>query len=236
MSHQKLEIESDDKHDDNSSKEQTRRVLREAFVAISNETRYLNRWYNIWVEKGLDPDDCPKTIQVMATKVGIPVADVERGDFTLKSVDLLVQALNRVENTDQTKAKDEGQKKLIAADDILLELGKAVEPEDTPSPLDSKTERTKPTSDREHSPDFRSVKWFGEEYIFTTTQAACVKILWESWEQGTPAISQMTILDSAGSAGDRLRDVFEKGKHPAWGTLITPAGKGAFQLAEREET
>ena len=33
----------------------------------------------------------------------------------------------------------------IAAVDILLELGKAVEPEDTPSPLDSKPERTKPT-------------------------------------------------------------------------------------------
>ena len=44
--------------------------------------------------------------------------------------------------------KDEGQEKLIAADDILLELGKAVEPEDTPSPLDSKPEPTNKSEKR----------------------------------------------------------------------------------------
>jgi hypothetical protein len=95
---------------------------------------------------------------------------------------------------------------------------------------------TKLASDVAHSSDFRSVRWFGEQYSFTTMQAACVEVLWRNWEQGTPALSEITILDGAGSAGERLRDVFKKGKHPAWGTMITPAGKGAFQLAKSEKS
>ncbi|MEO8494180.1 MAG: hypothetical protein ABI614_03855 [Planctomycetota bacterium] len=97
-------------------------------------------------------------------------------------------------------------------------------------------ESGKPTSDVAHAPDFRSVSWFGESYTFTPTQAACVKVMWRYWEQRTPALSELTILDEAGSSGDRLRDVFDKGKHPAWGTMITPAGKGAFQLAENKKS
>lgn len=87
-----------------------------------------------------------------------------------------------------------------------------------------------------HSTDFRSVRWFGERFTFTTTQAACIRILWQNWEQGTPVISELTVLDSAGATCDRLRDVFNKGKHPAWGTLVRPAVKGAFCLAEPDES
>lgn len=87
-----------------------------------------------------------------------------------------------------------------------------------------------------HSTDFRSIRWFGVLYTFTTTQAACVKVLWQNWEQGTPVISEVTILDEAGSAGHRLRDVFDKGNHPALGTMITSAGKGAFQLTENKNS
>lgn len=92
------------------------------------------------------------------------------------------------------------------------------------------------TADTAHSTDFRSVRWFGRPYTFTATQAACVQVLWQNWEQGTPVISELTILDQAGSAGDRLRDVFDKGKHSAWGTMIRPGGKGVFQLAENKES
>jgi hypothetical protein len=83
-----------------------------------------------------------------------------------------------------------------------------------------------------HSPDFRSVQWFGVKHKFSTMQAACLKILWENWEQGTPEIAELTILDLAGSSSERLRDVFTKGKHLAWGTMIIGSGKGAFRLAE----
>lgn len=84
-----------------------------------------------------------------------------------------------------------------------------------------------------HSTDFRSVNWYGTIYEFTPTQAACVRELWKNWEQGTPVVGEATILEAADSSSDRLRDVFSK-DHAAWGTLIQPAGKGAFKLVEPE--
>jgi hypothetical protein len=101
---------------------------------------------------------------------------------------------------------------------------------------DQEAEGMPARSDVAHSTDFRSGRWFGKQFTFTTTQAACVQVLWRNWEQGTPVISEVTVLDGAGSAGDRLRDVFSKGIHPAWGTLIKPARKGAFQLVEPDES
>ncbi len=84
-----------------------------------------------------------------------------------------------------------------------------------------------------HSVDFRSVCWFGSKYTFTGTQAACVRVLWQAWaKKGAPTMSQATILDAAGSTGARLRDAFNKGKHPAWNTMIVKSGKDAFRLAE----
>jgi hypothetical protein len=86
-----------------------------------------------------------------------------------------------------------------------------------------------------HSLDFRSVFWYGAKYAFTSTQAACVKILWEHWERETPIIGEPELLDAAGSGGEKLKDVFEKGKHPAWGTMIVSARKGTFRLQEPEK-
>ena len=37
-----------------------------------------------------------------------------------------------------------------------------------------------------HSPDFRSVIWFGTKYQFSPTQAASVRCLWQAWEDGFP--------------------------------------------------
>ena len=112
------------------------------------------------------------------------------------------------------------------------------EPRDTDeaSQPTNRVEETPLQSDVKHSSDFRSVQWFGTKFIFTTMQAACISILWENWKDGTPVISERTVLGDAGSASDRLRDLFDKGKHPSWGTLIKPAGKGAFQLAEPDES
>ncbi len=93
-----------------------------------------------------------------------------------------------------------------------------------------------PVPPARHSSDFTFVYWFGTEHTFTKTQAACVRVLWEEWEKKTPALSEETIIEKAGSQGSRLRDVFKskkKGIHEAWGTMIVEAGKGSFQLQER---
>lgn len=70
-----------------------------------------------------------------------------------------------------------------------------------------------------HGPDFRDVTWYETKYVFSAKQAACVRILWEAWEQGTPWIADGTLLQKA-NVGDRqrLRDVFRD--HAAWGKMI----------------
>ena len=85
-----------------------------------------------------------------------------------------------------------------------------------------------------HAADFRSVWWFGQRYTFSPTQAACVELLWTHWEQRTPTVGEPTILEHADSSSDRLRDLFDKGKHPAWGTMIVQRAKGAYELAKPE--
>jgi hypothetical protein len=87
-----------------------------------------------------------------------------------------------------------------------------------------------PVKDARHSPDFRSVYWFGQEYSFTANQAACVRLLWEAWENGTPELSGPKILEEADIDQDRLSAVFRD--HPAWKTMIRPGHtKGAYRLS-----
>jgi hypothetical protein len=88
-----------------------------------------------------------------------------------------------------------------------------------------------------HSSDFRSVHWFGTDFTFSPTQAACVKVLWREWDNGTPEIGQDTVLSEVEAAGKRLIDVFrdrnsESGYHTAWGKMIVPAStRGSFRLS-----
>ena len=85
-----------------------------------------------------------------------------------------------------------------------------------------------------HSPDFRSVSWLGTLHTFTPTQAACVKLLWEQWEGGTPEIGAATILEHVDSEQPRLSQVFrtKNVSHLAWGTMIAPGKtKGSYRLA-----
>ena len=96
-------------------------------------------------------------------------------------------------------------------------------------------EPAKLIGDVAHSIDFRSVLWFGEKYTFTANQAACVKVLWENWEQGTPQIGEQTILVAAGSVQDRLIGLFKHGNHPAWGSMIRKgSNKGTFFLCAQD--
>jgi hypothetical protein len=85
-----------------------------------------------------------------------------------------------------------------------------------------------------HSADFRSIHWFGTDYVFTVAQAAVVALLWQEWENGTPVVGHRYLLDGAKLSNDRLADVFkEKGRyHPAWGSLIQSGvgSKGSARL------
>ncbi len=100
-------------------------------------------------------------------------------------------------------------------------------PADPVASRETKLDRRSPTR---HSTDFRSVHWFGTDYAFTATQAAAIKLLWEAWEDGTPDVGQETLLEAAGSSGNRLRDVFKD--NPAWQALVVSASRGTFRLTE----
>ena len=81
-----------------------------------------------------------------------------------------------------------------------------------------------------HSPDFASVYWFGNSFTFTTNQAACVRVLWEAWENKTPVLGGHAIIDAAGvdRSDERLDLVFRD--NPAWGTMIGSPSKGRYCL------
>lgn len=102
---------------------------------------------------------------------------------------------------------------------------------DTIVAKDAKAEKTEVTT--LHSPDFRSVIWYGVEYTFTRHQAVCVEFLWAQWEQGTPECDGLTVIERVPQA--RFVDVFKaKGaSHPALGAMIVIGStKGAWRLAE----
>lgn len=85
-----------------------------------------------------------------------------------------------------------------------------------------------------HSPDFRSVNWYGTPHEFKPMQAACVKVLWEAWQNGTSAVGDATVLELAQSDSERLPLVFRD--HAAWGTMIVDGQtKGTHRLADPPE-
>jgi hypothetical protein len=93
-----------------------------------------------------------------------------------------------------------------------------------------------PLSSARHSADFQSVSWFGQNYSFSKTQAACVEVLWNAWRNGTPEVANYTLLQTAKTDQDRVQDVFKRnGKmHPAWGSMIVSCtdNKGTYRLQE----
>lgn len=88
----------------------------------------------------------------------------------------------------------------------------------------------------QHSPDFRSVHWFGTDYTFTPTQAAIIKVLWSNWERGTRDIGEAYLLEGAKvSDTSRLVDIFRK--NPAWNTMIVSGTtKGTRRLSPPSKT
>jgi hypothetical protein len=84
------------------------------------------------------------------------------------------------------------------------------------------------TKEARHSPDFRSIHWFGVDYQFSGNQAACIRVLWKAWENKTPDVGQDRILEAAECVSKRLADVFKR--HPAWKTLIVSKSRGTYRL------
>lgn len=80
------------------------------------------------------------------------------------------------------------------------------------------------------SPDYRSMRWGDIPFRFTSTQAACIGVLFEAWKSGSPDVGQAFLLEKAGSNCKRLRDIF-KGSD-AWNKLVIRGRKGAYRLAD----
>ena len=95
-------------------------------------------------------------------------------------------------------------------------------------------QRSPQTNQTSHSPDFRSVNYYGHLFRFSATQAPVVKMLWEASKDGSPDVGQHTLLETAGSTSNRLVDLFKRS--PAWGSLIVAGEqRGTFRLATRDE-
>ena len=87
-----------------------------------------------------------------------------------------------------------------------------------------------------HSPDFRSVKWFGSQYSFTVNQAPVIRLLYENYQKGTPDVGDETLLLSVDSTSPpaRLSTLFRD--NPAWKKKMIVAGgsKGSHRLADQQ--
>lgn len=79
----------------------------------------------------------------------------------------------------------------------------------------------------EHAPDFAHVHWAGRRFDFPRPgRRAVVAVLWDAWVRGA-AVPDAVLLTEAGlveaSPPKRLHTLFDRGRHPAWATLIVPA-------------
>jgi len=81
-----------------------------------------------------------------------------------------------------------------------------------------------------HSPDFRSVRWFGQDYHFSPAQSLIVKALWKAWENNTPRMGARALLRAADMLSDKISDLFKE--HPAWNTMICTDSKGNYWLSQ----
>ncbi len=86
-----------------------------------------------------------------------------------------------------------------------------------------------------HSPDYRSVLWYGTDYTFAPNQAACVKILWDAFLNRTPEVSGEYLITEADIQNSTQRiDIVFRG-NPAWGTMIVKGSrKGTYRLKAPE--
>jgi hypothetical protein len=79
------------------------------------------------------------------------------------------------------------------------------------------------------SSDYCSVRFDGTEYTLTPSQSRMLKVLWEAWESGHPAVHKDR-LASAGrdSETSEVRNTWRR--CALWQTLIVSRKKGVYQL------
>ena len=99
----------------------------------------------------------------------------------------------------------------------LAVLSEASREEDAQVHPPSDSESSPEPQELEHSPDYASVIWRGQEYQFNKNQATCVRLLHEAWLKGTAYLSGHYLLGEIESAS-KMSDLFKR--HPAWGSLI----------------
>jgi len=125
----------------------------------------------------------------------------------------------------KAKTSDERREWLVIASHVVEKYGEIFKLEyGLPCPTQNITEKG-----FRHSPDFHSVNYNSDLYNFTSGQAACVKILYECWQNDTPEVGQAYLLEASGAESKKLSDIFKN--HQAWGKLIIRGErKGNFRL------
>ena len=107
---------------------------------------------------------------------------------------------------------------------MIAALSESLGEKDTPAALSPISEPSPESQEFQHSPDYASVNWLGQQYQFNKNQATCVRLLHEAWFEGTPYLSGQHLLSEILSAS-RMSDLF-KG-HPAWNSLIVSGERRA---------
>jgi hypothetical protein len=79
-----------------------------------------------------------------------------------------------------------------------------------------------------HSPDFRSVKWFGQSFVFTPAQSVIVRELWQAWEHGTPKVGAAALLEASAQISDKISELFKRSE--AWNVMVRTDGNGYYWL------
>lgn len=196
-----------------------------------------------------DVQDLRKRLRKIANAIeGLPgwgggASDQRRGfQTTLTSLaESKMYDGERLKPGDATKLLENRVQAVTDAVELLTPVSRKATPQDAVpelAPTVVVLERVEPDPNRiSYGVDCRCVNWYGTVYNFAPIPAACVRILIEHCKHGVPDVGEKTILTNewVETSQTRLASVFDNGKHPAWGTMITPgATKGTFRIATRE--
>lgn len=81
----------------------------------------------------------------------------------------------------------------------------------------------------QHTPDYRSIRFHGQEYTLTKNQAKIIALLHAALQAGMPAVDKNTLLSAIEQETSRVRDSFKKS--PLWNKLVVPgARRGTYRL------
>jgi hypothetical protein len=96
----------------------------------------------------------------------------------------------------------------------------------------AKSAQSKPADTRPftHSADYRSVAVQGKAYTLTTHQAAMVQILHENYENGSPDVSIVYIMDRRGTPNSRWQDTWKSNSKAKQALIKEGARRGTLRL------